>query len=129
MKKQYSANAAVWTDIPSSLDGELARYVRLYNDGTQTVSFTLANFTATVDSIEMHPSVTEKTNNLALQEGSWENLFDGNLATFAWTNRAQKNGDYIIVDFGSAATLYDLTITTVDGNPRFYYAEFYISAD
>lgn len=129
LKKQYSANDAVWTDIPSALDGELARYVRLYNDGTQTVSFTLANFTATVDSIEMHPSVTEKTNNLALQEGSWENLFDGNLATFAWTNRAQKNGDYIIVDFGSAAPLYDLTITTEDGKPRFYNAEFYISAD
>lgn len=125
---QYSENGAIWKAVPEALDGEAARYVRLYNGTGHTVNLALESFEVTVDRTEMQLSVSD-TNYDALQEGSWENLFDGNEASYAWTNRAQRTGDYIIVDFGTETPVYDLTITTPDGNPKFYNAKFYLSTN
>lgn len=125
---QYSKNGVLWNDVPDVLNGEEARYVRLYNGTAQTVNLTVESFEVTVDSRALSPSVTE-TNYDDLKEGAWENLFDGNEASYAWTNRAQRTDDYIIVDLGAEAPVYDLTITTQDENPKFYNAKFYLSTD
>lgn len=128
LEVQYSENSAIWKEMPQTPNGECARYVRLYNGTEGVVNAGLENFTVSVDSIATNLSVID-TNYASLQEGSWENLFDGDDATYAWTSRAQQNGDYIIVDFGAETPVYDLTITTPDGNPKFYNAQFYLSTD
>lgn len=124
---QYSENGVIWKEVPEILNGAAARYVRLYNTSGDAVNLTLEAFEVTVDSTELHPSVSDT--NYALKDGAWENMFDENMASYAWTNKNQKDGDYIIVDFGTTAPIYDLTITTSDDRPKFYNAEFYLSTD
>ena len=65
----------------------------------------------------------------ALKEGKWDNLFDGDRSTYAWTNEAQQNGDYLIIDLGATVALYDVNVVTGDGNPRFYNAVLEYSKD
>ena len=56
----------------------------------------------------MNPSVLEHSFTNALKEGKWDNLFDGDRSTYAWTNEAQQNGDYLIIDLGATVALYDV---------------------
>lgn len=128
---QYSVNELIWHDVPaSSLNGEAARYVRLYNGTDQAVSATLTDFTVTVFGNAINPSVSEYSAEFTnLKEGTWSNLFDGDTSTYIWTNTAQVKDQYIIVDLGSESPVYDFTITQEKGNPKFYNAAFYLSAD
>lgn len=137
---EYSENGIVWQSLPSNAEGIGARYVRLYNKTDQTVSFAPEEFAVTVSAVTVHPFVTDynpefSTLDEANGSGGWDALFDGKKDTYIWTNIAQKNGQYIIVDLGAKAPLYDLTITQGQGpngtnpNPRFYNAAFYLSAD
>ena len=64
-----------------------------------------------------------------LKEGTWENMFDGDFTTHAWTNQGQNNGGYIIIDLGTSTPLYDVTIVTADGKPHLYDADIQISSD
>ena len=128
LKLQYSENGAVWKDAPADFSGESARYVRIWNTGQTTKDIQIEKLAVTVTNVAIHPSVIESSF-AQLKEGSWENLFDGNTATYAWTNTAQKTGQYILVDLGATAPVYDIQITTEDGNPRFYNAKIQVSTD
>ncbi len=63
------------------------------------------------------------------KEGSWENLFDGKLSTYAWTNSNQTAGDSIIVDLGAEIPVSEFTIITGDDRPKLYNAEVKVSSD
>lgn len=125
---QYSENGVIWEEAGELMQGRRARYVRLYNGTGEPVSFDLEALRVTVASISIHPQVTESSFP-GLKEGAWENLFDGNTATYAWTDTPQRAGQYILVDLGATAPVYDLRITTEDGNPRFYNAKIQVSTD
>ena len=125
---QYSENGLIWEDVPESLDGINARYVRIVNVMSEVKTFSLWNMDVTVESVSIHPQVIESSF-AQLKEGNWENLFDSNTSTYAWTNTAQRIGQYILVDLGATAPVYDLKITTEDGNPRFYNAKIQVSTD
>ena len=131
---QYSLNGLIWEDMPASPDQVAARYVRLYNGTGGAVSFTLDDFSVSVYGSAIHPSVTEysaeySTLNTAQGSGQWPVLFDGDESTYIWTNSAQRTNHYIIVDFGAQAPIYNLDIIQQSGNPKFYNAAFYLSAD
>lgn len=133
---QHSMNGLVWENMPSDLNGDLvrARYVRLYNGTGSSVSFTLPELSVTVYGKAIRPYVSDYSPeysalNTDKGSGSWDALFDEDLSTFIWTNSAQQNGHMIIVDFGSEAPVYDLDIIQEKGNPIFYNAQFFLSAD
>lgn len=128
---QYSLNGIVWNDMPASCDGTAARYVRLYNSAETSINFTLSDFTVSVYGNSIQPSVNSYSAELSsLKEGFWDNLFDGDESTYIWTNTAQKNGQYITIDFGSEVPVYDLSVVQGTANPPvFYNANFYLSTD
>lgn len=124
---QYSENGVIWENMPVSLGGEAARYVRLYNGSAQAVSFTVNNFSVAAEgSTGLNPTVETS---LGLKDGSWENLFDGKLSTYAWTNSNQTAGDSIIVDLGAEMPVSEFTITTGDDRPKLYNAQVKVSSD
>lgn len=124
---QYSENGVIWENMPSSPGGTAARYVRLYNGASQAVSFTVNNFSVAAEgSTGLNPAVETS---LGLKEGSWENLFDGKLSTYAWTNSNQTAGDSIIVDLGAEIPVSEFTIITGDDRPKLYNAEVRVSSD
>lgn len=137
---EYSENGIVWQSLPSDAEGIGARYVRLHNKTSSSVSFAPAEFAVTVSAVTVHPFVTDynpefSTLDEANGSGDWKSLFDGDKETYIWTNVAQKNDQFIIIDLGAKAPLYNLTITQGQGpngtnpNPRFYNAAFYLSTD
>lgn len=137
---EYSENGIIWQPAPSDAEGIGARYVRLHNKTNSTVSFTPAEFAVTVSVAAVHPVVSDfnpefSTLDEANGSGDWTALFDGNKETYIWTNVAQKNDQFITIDLGANAPLYNLTITQGEGPngsnpyPKFYNAAFYLSAD
>ena len=136
---QYSENGIVWEEMPGNPDGVAARYVRLYNGTNQSVTLPSVNFSVSVYSSTLEPAVIDynpefSTLNTNNKSGTWEEaLFDGikdgTDYTYIWTNTPQATGQYIIVDLGKEAPIYDLTITQKDGLPIFYNAAFYLSTE
>lgn len=133
---QYSENGVIWNEMPQNPDGTAARYVRLCNTTTQSVTLPSEFLSVNVYSSSLKPSVIEKsaefsTLNTGSGSGGWEALFDGvkdgTNGSFIWTNTAQVNGQYITVDLGKETPVYDLAITQKKGNPKFYNAAFYLS--
>lgn len=134
---QYSENGILWKDMPAGQTDIGACYIRLYNQSGGSVSFSPEGFAVTVYAAAIHPFVLEYsaefTNlNASENSGPWSSLFDGNRETYIWTDAAQKAGQYILIDLGYDAPLYDITITQGGGtnpNPKFYNAEFSLSSD
>ena len=107
----------------------MVKYVRLYNDTGAAITFDLKKLGVTVESAKADPEFLETNLTNGLKEGTWDNVFDGQESTYAWTNEGQSTGDYITFDLGANIALYDVTVVTADGNPRLYNAEIQISAD
>ncbi len=137
---EYSQNGIVWQPMPSNVEGIGARYVRLYNKTNSNVSFAPAEFAVTVSIVTVHPAVSDynpefSTLDEANGSSDWSSLFDGDIGTYIWTNVAQKSDQFIIIDLGVKAPLYNLMITQGQGpngsnpNPKFYNAAFYLSTD
>ena len=99
------------------------------NNTDSAVTCDLEKLGVTAENLKMNPSVLEHSFTNALKEGKWDNLFDGDRSTYAWTNEAQQNGDYLIIDLGATVALYDVNVVTGDGNPRFYNAVLEYSKD
>ena len=45
-----------------------------------------------------------------------KNVIDGNYATKFWSDKAQKAGEYIQLDFGSSAARYQITLHFTEGD-------------
>lgn len=127
---ECSYNETEWITVPKTVsDGIAVKYVRLINKTDSPVTTDIGKLGVLLNHTTANPKVKEHNLANALQEGSFDNLFDGDLSTFAWTNEQQKTGQYITVDLGNQIKVYDVQIVTTDGNPRFYNAEIQLSAD
>lgn len=135
---QYSENGVIWKEMPQNPDGAAARYVRLYNTSGQSVTLPSVNLSVSVYAGTIKPSVIDYNAEFSILNtgsgsGTWEALFDGvkdgTTGSYIWTNTAQANGQYITVDLGSKVPVYDLAVTQKKGNPNFYNAAFYLSAE
>ncbi len=129
---QYSANNVIWTDEQNTGAADTIRYVRLINSGSSDAELSGVVFALTLESAELSPVMLE--NNLSvtdLRGGAWENVFDGDVSTYVWTNCAQVAGQYITFDLGQEIPVYDIDIYFSDNpvKPRLYYAEIQLSAD
>ncbi len=127
---QYSMNGLVWTDVPQTPNKEAARYIRLYNGTGQTAEFSIKTLSVTALAGAVKPYLYSNSPELnTLHEGAIANMFDGNNETFAWFEPAIKEGFELVVDFGTIAQIYDISITNEEGRPKFYDAEIYLSTD
>ena len=126
---QYSTNGVQWSGQADFTAPAVLRYIRIVNNTDSAVTCDLEKLGVTAENLKMNPSVLEHSFTNALKEGKWDNLFDGDRSTYAWTNEAQQNGDYLIIDLGATVALYDVNVVTGDGNPRFYNAVLEYSKD
>lgn len=127
---EYSLRGDKWTKAKAGELSEsvLARYVRLRNDSDKDKEIRLHKLAVVIENLEQKMSL-ESTNMGELQAGTWDMMFDGDETTYAWTNRAQKTGDYLTIDLGKVKEINDVTFVTADGNPRIYNAKVSISKD
>ena len=128
-KIQYSTNGIEWTDAKNFKGPQPMRYVRLVNQTNETLKGSLTKLGISVNNLKITPKMSETSFTNPLKEGTWENMFDGDFTTHAWTNQGQNNGGYIIIDLGTSTPLYDVTIVTADGKPHLYDADIQISSD
>ena len=126
---QYSMNGIEWEDAKEFAAPQTARYLRLINNTQSTATCTLKKLGMSIGNLKISPVMSETSFTNALREGAWENMFDGDESTYAWTNQGQNEGDYIIADLGVTAALYDVTVVTWDGKARLYDAQLQVSAD
>ena len=129
LRLEYSANAGQWFSADGFSGTAVMRYLRLFNNSGSAVTFDLPKLGLVVESAKADPEFLETNLTNGLKEGSWENVFDGQESTYAWTNEGQTTGDYITFDLGGTVALHDVTVVTSDGNPRLYNAELQISAN
>ena len=126
---EVSDNGTVWEEVTDLTQPQVIKYLRLINKGKAPVKFDIEKVGAVVEKAKADPAFLETNLTNGLKEGSWDNVFDGELSTYAWTNEAQAVGDSIIFDLGAVISLHDVSVVTGDGNPRFYNAEIQISTD
>ena len=129
LKIWYSENGTECADAVIGEETQILKYIWIENDTEKDVTFDLDKLSVVVESSKANPKFLATNLTNGIQEGSWDNVFDGNESTYVWTNEGQTSGDYITFDLGTVIDLYDLEIVTPDGNPRFYNAEIQISTD
>lgn len=126
---QYSMYGDEWTDAkPGELDSNAAvRYVRLINEGTESVAAVLSKLAVVIENLDTE--LTVKDTNMSLAAGSdWSAVFDGDSSTAAETVQNQNVDDYVIIDMGRTQAICDITITTSDSD-LIKAAELSVSAD
>ena len=124
---EYSINGSTWNQFKD--DTVNLRYIRLINKSNSIITLNINEFGMSITNLKVNPNMMETNLTNGLQEGSYNNLFDNDYSTFVWTNESQAIGDYITFDLGNTSNIYDVKVTTSDGNPRLYNAEIQISKD
>ena len=109
--------------------GVAFKYLFMENNGDAPVTFDINEFMVEAISAEAHGTYYDSNLNNALKEGSWDNVFDGDYSTYAWTNEAQSIGDYITFDLGGNVAVENLSVVMGDGNPRMYNGVVEVSKD
>ena len=105
------------------------QYIFMKNVSGHDVEFDIDKFLVEAVLAQANPKYSESNLTQALKEGNWENVFDGDYSTYAWTNEQQKVGDYITFDLGGSLQVENLTAVMSDGNPRMYNGVMEISND
>lgn len=126
---QVSCNGIEWENVNDFTDSKVFKYLRVINLTNKDISGQINKLAATISNLQINPTISDTNLKNDLKEGKWENLFDGNYSSYIWTNEAQKENDYIMIDLGVTTALYDVKIVTEDGNPRLYNAKIEMSVD
>lgn len=115
---QVSENTSEWREI-SKDDKEYgsARYIRLINKTDNEVKFNLEKLKVRIAEF-VEPSVTTNYGNP--YEGKFDNVFDGDIDTFVWTNGNQDSGKQITVDLGGFRNINDISVWVNDGSSDFF---------
>lgn len=126
----YSANGDVWKDA-ESISGAVVKYAVIRNDGTEPVTVNAQSLVLTISSDEISGKMIENSLSNALKEGSWDNVFDGDYSTYAWTNEGQVKSQYFIFDLGKEMPVSEVKMVFSDNpvKPRLYNAELQIASD
>ena len=86
---EVSDNGTVWTPVTDLSQSQVLKYVRLINKTDQAITFDVENLSAVVEKTKANPKFLESNLDNGLKEGYWENVFDGEWSTYAWTNEGQ----------------------------------------
>ncbi|WP_255307049.1 beta-N-acetylglucosaminidase domain-containing protein [Paraliobacillus sp. PM-2] len=113
---QSSLNGMEWNTVKDATETQDARYVRLINKGSESITFSLDNFKVLSYEVE-EKSVLET--NLGFWESSPLNLLDGDLSTYTWTDSAQSKGQHITYDLGQVIPLESLKLYVGEGEGDF----------
>ena len=125
---QYSYNGAVWTEAGQLTAPVGVGYLRLVNLTDKPVTADVSKIGMTLR--YLRPSVSlSSTTTAGLAEGGWENLFDGDLASYVLTQGPQQNDTSVTFDLGRTIQVYDVTAVMADGAQHLYNAKLQISAD
>ncbi len=127
---EWSLNGDQWTVVQPGKQEKpiLARYLRLINRTKEAVAGRLESLGMQV--ANETPIMRFADTNIAhLKENSWEQMIDGNLSTYVWTQKDQATGDYVTFDTGALQEMHDITIYSTDGKDHIYQAEVLVSAD
>lgn len=126
---EYSFNEDIWYNADAAEVPVGVKYFRLVNDTEDAVTFDLGKIAMNVQYLRAEASLVNATVSGSLTEGSYENVFDGDLTTYALTGGKPATGNYITFDLGKTIDVYDVTIATTDGNEHMYNAKIQISKD
>lgn len=126
----YSANGDVWKPA-SKIANAPVRYAAVINNGDTAVTVGAENLVLGTVSGEIKGKMIENSLTIPLKEGNWDNLFDGDYSTYAWTNEGQAKGQYFIFDLGREMPINEFKMVFSDNpvKPRLYNAELQIVSD
>ncbi len=116
---QYSVNGKGWIDVdPMDTEPVAMAYVRMKNMSGSDVVLTSDSFICSVLEPEFPGSLTPvaSTNMGTYQSYSIDNILDGNISTFFWSDSAPVEGSYIMVDLGQSVSVDDIRLTFRSGD-------------
>lgn len=127
---EYSYNGTSWTEVPlAGVSGEVAvKYLRLVNKTEVAVTTDIQKVGMSVKYLEADPEFLSTTT-AGLAEGTYDNVFDGDLSTYILTSQNQQNQTHLTFDLGKTIEVHDVTAITTDGAERFYNAKLQVSQD
>lgn len=126
---QYSYNGQDWNSSDDLQDQAAVKYLRLINNSGAPVQMNLNKIGMNIRYLKAEPTFLTSTVTNGISEGSYENLFDGDLSSYILTGSSQTQDTYITFDLGKMVEIHDLTAITTDGAERFYNAKIQISQD
>lgn len=115
---EYSINGKAWTDFitdDNAQPQEMA-YFRIKNKNNSRQVVPTDEISFRMPSAESSAPLEATTNMRTYQTYRIGNIIDGNLSTKFWSDGAQKQGDYVQLDFGSSEARYDITLHFADGD-------------
>ena len=125
---QYSYNGAQWTEAGALERPVGVGYLRLVNLTNAPVQADVAEIGMTLKQLRAQPTLAS-TSTAGLAQGSWENVFDGDLGTFVLTRGGQQANTDITFDLGKVIEIHDVTAVMTDGAERLYNAKIQVSMD
>lgn len=127
---EYSYNGTQWKEAPLAGDSEgvAVKYLRLMNKTEAAVTANIQKVGMSVKYLKADPEFLSTTI-AGLAEGTYDNVFDGDLSTYILTSQNQQDQTYLTFDLGKTIEVYDVTAITTDGEERFYSAKLQVSQD
>ena len=110
-------NGKEWsTFIPDHSIAQEMAYFRIKNKSKSTHAIPINEISFRMPASESSIPINVTTNMGTYQTYNIKNVIDGNYATKFWSDKAQKAGEYIQLDFGSSAARYQITLHFAEGD-------------
>lgn len=117
LSTEYSMNGKEWsTFIPDHSIAQEMAYFRIKNKSKSTHAIPINEISFRMPASESSVPINVTTNMGTYQTYNIKNVIDGNYATKFWSDKAQKAGEYIQLDFGSSAARYQTTLHFTEGD-------------
>ncbi len=126
---EYSFNETVWNDASKAAPPVGAKYVRLRNTSGVPVTVDITKIGVEVKRLKADPTLLMSTIPDGLQQGSYGDVFDGDLSTAIVTKKNQKADTYMTFDLGHTIEVHDVTAVMSDGDDHLQKGKIQISTD
>ncbi|MFR7847722.1 MAG: hypothetical protein ACLU8S_09100 [Coprococcus phoceensis] len=97
------------------------------NNSEKDVTVDITKIGMDIKSLKPEAKLLQSTIKNGLSEGTYTNVFDGNLSTYILTKENPAKDSYITFDLGKTIEVYDVEAVTSDGLQRLYNAKIQIS--
>ena len=124
---EYSFDALNWSEAKEVKDLAGVKYLRLRNNSEKDVTVDITKIGMDIKSLKPEAKLLQSTIKNGLSEGTYTNVFDGNLSTYILTKENPAKDSYITFDLGKTIEVYDVEAVTSDGLQRLYNAKIQIS--
>ncbi len=111
LEPEYSVSGKEWTTYTGEDEYTAMAYFRLHNTTENQITLDFDELIYTVPDIVIDTDPVASTNMGTWQSYVIDNVTDGNTDTFFWSNEAQSEGDYVMLDFGASNPRNDITLT------------------